>query len=188
MCPTSRCFWLDSRVSSTCTGCCTNPPIKCESQTTDDGALCVHLIINTSYMGPATLKKSTADPNTKVLVPAPKEFGKGKDAWFSFKNGLFFSNKTERFWQWTSEYTAPCLHCAKPSVYLISVGMGLTPAGWDLTPSVGGNLTFGGFWMQSPLVVTATINDKSDGIIRGTVQSNAGNTMESSVRITRSVF
>ena len=189
MCPTSRCFWINpGSTTPTCTGCCTNPPIKCESDTTDDGALCVHLIINTSLIGPATQTKSTADPNTKVLVPAPKQFGKGNDAWFSFRNGFHFSSKTERFWQWTSEYTAPCLHCTTPSVYVISVGMGLTPSGWDLTPSVGGNLTFGGGWKQSPLVVTATINDAPDGTIHGTMQNNAGNTIPTSVRITRSVF
>jgi hypothetical protein len=188
VCPTSRCFWINSAIDTTCTGCCDNPPITCESGTTDDGALCVHLIINTSQIGPATQSKTTADPNTKVLVAAPKHFSKGRDAWFSFKNGVCFQNKTERFWQWSSEYTAPCLNCAKPSLYLISVGMGLTPAGWDLTPSVGGNLTFGGFWMQSPLVVTATIGDKPDGTIHGAVRSNAGGTISSSVHITQSVL
>ena len=114
---------------------------------------------------------------------APKQFSMGKSAWFSFKNGVNFTTKAERFWQWSCEYTAPCVKCAKPSVYLISVGMGLTPAGWDLTPSIGGNLTAGGGWGQTPLVGTITFADKAG---HGTLFGAAGDDMHI-VRATRSV-
>jgi len=184
VCPPSRCFWLEAGVNHKCTGCCANPPIPCDDINTSDGALCLRLTINTTQIGPATLSKSTADPNTRVLVPAPKKFSKGNDAWFSFKNGVFFANKTERFWQWTAEYTAPCLNCAKPSVYLISMGMGLTPAGWDFTPSIGGDLAFGGFWMNTPLVLSATIHDEANGNMTVTTDSGA---LMSSIRITKAV-
>lgn len=188
LCP-ARCFWLESGQSTECTGCCDSPPIPCDDGSTSDGALCVHLVINTSQIGAATLVKTTADENTEVLVHAPKQFSMGKSAWFSFKNGVNFTSKTERFWQWSCEYTAPCVKCAKPSVYLISVGMGLTPAGWDLTPSIGGNLTAGGGWGQTPLVGTITFADKAG---HGTLFGAAGDDIHIGddmhiVRATRSV-
>jgi hypothetical protein len=173
-CP-SRCFWLTHSAeslskSAACSGCCDSPPISCGSNSHGDNApVCAHIIINTTKtkLGQLVLTNTTKTDTTQVSVPAPKTFTVSsadgiQDVWYSVHDGEYFSNKSYVPFSYGTTWSAQCLTgCPPNTVYELGFTL-LLDGTFDLSMSVGGNLTTGGGWSNDPFVVTGHIGDKGD--------------------------
>ena len=145
-CP-NRCFWSDG-------ACASSPPIECGCNTPGgcgNGALCVHVVMNTTYVQAWDYLGDASSYNQTVIKAPPKTFS-SRDMWYSMGDGeIAKPTPSLRPFRY-------CVQYGSSKDDQLGICLSLNGAAFDLQAATSKTLTYFGQWQsQAPFVAEVVI-------------------------------